>query len=287
MNAGVVLHGEVDVNEPRYLCEQHFSSKYINKQSRRKMLVHTAVPRKWSAEIDEPQFVIVGSQPDRKRKFSNINLTEINLSVLPDKSKTLVRRSSSRLVENTSASSIEAVEENEVQEMVDEQIEETTETPRKTMKTEVHPTVSYEEMHLGETNHGSKVQYIVVKPKAKVANNTPRILNISLNSQLLSAKKVYENFEQLEPEETEEVGDISSTNIETFEDEKNQEMAMNESKKSEALESYSEFIFNGEKYVQMPKRVFEAEKEKVRKEAERCKHLLRKLKKHLNNMDLD
>lgn len=41
LNAGLNLHGKVDINETRYLCERHFHSKYINIQARRKVLVHT------------------------------------------------------------------------------------------------------------------------------------------------------------------------------------------------------------------------------------------------------
>lgn len=261
-------------------------------------MVHTAVPKKWRSDINEEHhFTVVGTPLDKKRKFPSISLADIDLKTqhtLPSPLvETVVRRSSSRLLENTSASSIEAYEDIEAQ-WVEEKIEETVEPPTKMTKLEVNPpgSVDNEEVSATQPSRRSKVQYIVVKPKGKPAN-APRILNTIprfydvLSSQASPGKKMYENYEQLETESIEELGDISSTNVEICDEEKSPELTRKESKKSEELESYSEFIFNGEKYVQMPKRVFEAEKEKIRKEAERCQVLLRKLKHHLNNMDLD
>lgn len=53
----------------------------------------------------------------------------------------------------------------------------------------------------------------------------------------------------------------------------------------EQLEGYSEFIFSGEKYVQMPKRIFDAEKQKLTDEIEKYKNMLKKMKLFLNKVD--
>lgn len=255
------------------------------------MLVHTAVPKKWKSDINEaPQFTIVGSQPDKKRKFPSITLADVEtnkqleLPSLPN--ETTVRRLSNRLLESTLASSIEASDVNEVQED-EEHIEEFVETQSKMVKMETSSPNNDDNYIEVAQPRRSRIQYIVVKPKAK-APNAPRILNAIhvLNSQVSNVKEIYENYEQAETETPEEIADISSTNIEASEEEKTPDVSI-KSIKTDELENCSEFIFNGEKYVQMPKRVFEAEKERVRKESDRCKQLLRKLKQHLNNMDLE
>ena len=53
------------------------------------------------------------------------------------------------------------------------------------------------------------------------------------------------------------------------------------------LEGYSEFIYQGEKHVQMPKRVFEAEMDKSKKMVEQYRKILKNLKAQLNVLDLD
>lgn len=88
-----------------------------------------------------------------------------------------------------------------------------------------------------------------------------------------------------EPKEEEtffltEEGNISSTNVEQKEVEEQPATY----KKSSPVENYSEFIFNGEIYVQMPKRVFEAEKEKIRGESAKYKEMLLKLRTQIDDL---
>jgi hypothetical protein len=49
-----------------------------------------------------------------------------------------------------------------------------------------------------------------------------------------------------------------------------------------SIENYSEFIFGNEIYVQMPKRIFEEEKEKLRVETLKYKNMLLKLKNQID-----
>lgn len=249
------MKGEVDITESRYLCESHFGSNYICSQARRKMLVHTAIPDKWSEnveiDVDNPGFTVVGSLPDRKRKFREYTLDELaakpgtiianqlsptRFTLLNKQRRTSGRRSGEALV---------------------------LPSPPK------------------------KYQYIYVKSSQK-----PESQIAKMSTTVIPNRKLKQETKELEVvEETtyaHEDADISSSITEA--EEKHVEVTVEASPasmKSDVLEDYSEFIFNGEKFVQMPKRVFEAEKDKVRKEAESCKQLLRKLKGLLSKMDLD
>lgn len=273
LNAGLDLKGEIDITETRYLCDQHFSTNYISNQARRKMLVHTAIPEKWSGNVaDEPDFTIVGSPPEKKRKMRDYPNLELVSKPQPMKFSpkspptVLNRRTSNRLT----ATSTPFQEDDESQ-TTDDQTEETYQIERvsavklKDERLSSHQTV---EEILIRPQTSKRVQYIFVKPKMKPGEQV--------------TKTPTRNQEQAEVDYPPEDMDITSTNLESSSGE-----TVEASKPCEALEGYSEFIFDGEKFVQMPKRVFEAEKEKVRKEAERCKLLLRKLKSHLLKMDLD
>lgn len=293
------MRGEVDITETRYLCDKHFGGKYINNQARRKMLVHTAIPDKWRDDVDitgSPNFTIIGSQPEKKRKFREYTMSELSASPadlrLTTKSPPTVlnqRRSSSRF--GQLSMSPHERDDNDSQ-TTDDQSEETYKIATKLSKIEDDSAQNtfYEEVFL-QPQRQKKVQYIVVKPKRKSAEQVAA----TSNTLVINAFKHEKSSEEIDTIDDDEVqheavylhedANISSSSIEAL-DEKASEDLTEPEKTNETMESYSEFIFNGEKYVQMPKRVFEAEKEKVRKESERYKSLLRKLKGHLNKMDL-
>lgn len=304
VNAGLNIKGEVDITETRYLCDKHFSGKYINNQARRKMLVHTAIPEKWNEDVDvteNPSFTITGTQPERKRKFrdystygtNDLSSKPANLRLTLKSPPTLLnqRRSSSHFGQLCSPS--HEGDDNDSQ-TTDDQSEETYKIATKMSKIE-HDQLQntfYEEVFL-EPKRQKKVQYIVVKPKKK--SGEPAMANtLILNTckrEILSEDVATvqeddrEDDTQNEAVYFHEEDNISSTNVEALQD-KTPETSPGPEKLNDSMKNYSEFIFNGEKYVQMPKRVFEAEKEKVSREAERYKNLLRKLKERLNKMDL-
>lgn len=85
--------------------------------------------------------------------------------------------------------------------------------------------------------------------------------------------------------------DISSTNVEDKRPEPTREASADaepaqQNDSTNLPAGYKEFIYEGKMWVQMEKTVFEGELEKARNEAERYKTLLRKLKGHLNKLDL-
>lgn len=299
ISAGLNLQGEVDITEPRYLCDKHFSGNYVSSQARRKMLVHTAIPFKWKEDIDiesPPDFHIIGTIPEKKRKIREYTLNELAtrpISMLHHKSPPKVlnqRRSSNRLSGNSSTSQQEA-EEDEDSQSTEEQNEEAYKIESVSpaaLKPSI--TLSDEQPHYEEfliqPQLRKKFQYIFVKPKLKTVDNMPNVSRVMIrNTGVVTEQHVTEK-EEKEEECYVEDADISSTNLESTV-ERLEEITAVTNKQTEALESYSEFIFNGEKYVQMPKRIFEAELEKVRKESEQSKSLLRKLKTYLLKMDLD
>lgn len=282
--SGLELSGEVDITEARFLCDKHFSGNYISNQARRKMLVHTAIPEKWNIDVDDevenPPFKIIGCPPEKRRKLREysaqelVSKPEISLKFPP----TVLNK------ESASRTSIfqESFEDDESQ-GTEDQTEETFNIQETGVKSEPY----YEKNK--KLTPTQKVQYILVQPKAKPAEQLAK-----MSTTVVRNLRVRPQVQQAEIQEDEETcivedPDISSNNIEILESEPkvDESPSPQTSKKSEDLENYSEFIFAGEKYVQMPKRVFEAEKEKIRKESEKYKLLLRKLNGHLNKMDLD
>jgi hypothetical protein len=120
---------------------------------------------------------------------------------------------------------------------------------------------------------------IVVKPKTKPKSQT--VMNY-IKPVSATTKKDEERFFLTEE------GNISSTNVDPktqiSEDEVDKGDNSNKKEKSPKLEmeNYSEFIFNGEIYVQMPKRVFEQEKEKLLAESMSYKSLLMKMRHQID-----
>lgn len=296
------MQGDVDITEARYLCEKHFSGNYISNQARRKMLVHTAVPKKWKecsdeSNGDDPGFNLVGTPAEKKKKMREYTLNELSpksqtIKVSPKNLPKVLnqqQRASKRVFK--ASTSLQEAEEDENSQTMEYETGETykieTVSPVKIPKFESdEPSNSntiYEEIAFRQQPR-NKVQYIFVKPKIKPAEQIAKMITTVRTKEL--AKEVAD-FEEDTAVYLAEDPNISSTNVELEEDKKDEPACDGYKRTDETIESYSEFIFNGEKYVQMPKRVFEAEKEKLRKESERCKLLLRKLKVHLNKMELD
>lgn len=258
------------------------------------MLVHTAVPKMWKDSIDlveNSSFSIVGAPPEKRRKmreYSNSELSSKHHHVTMKTPPTVLnqeRRSTRRVSVHSSSSLQELVDEEESQN--EDQPEETYQiesvTPMKSSNN-----ITYEDIML-RPQSGKKVQYIFVKPKVKPAEQIAKMSTAVIRQRQprLKLEEVEVDEAQFEHVPFVEDENISSSNIETIEEKHIESAVPEHPKDNESLENYSEFIFNGEKYVQMPKRIFEAEKEKLKQETERLKSLLRKLKVHLNKMDLD
>lgn len=283
------LQGEVDLSDARYLCDKHFSKNYISNQSRRKMLVHTAVPFKYKSDLDElasPGFHIIGSVPEKKRKLREYSLNELSPQPAPavhiDTPRILNRKRPS----NRSSRHFLAAkhEQDEDSQSTEEQTEETFQLESiSPTKQSISLPESHQQCHnelLIQPQPRKKVQYILVKSKPKPAECLPSASRVLIrNSQVSVEQPVVEEEEEPFIEDA----NISSSSLDPI----IEKVEPSTSKSSEPIESYSEFIFNGEKFVQMPKRIFEAELEKVRKEGEKSKQLLRKLKGYLNKIDLD
>lgn len=232
------------------------------------MLVYTAVPEKWKENIDEePKFTIVGTPPKRGKRFMHNTYGDILTSTI---STTIspptilnVRRSSSRFPTTLDVEEQPSEEQFSIQ----------------SIEIDDANTV-YEEIVLPEPSPRKFPKY-VLRPKIGTEPFATEFTEVP------PQKRVKQNEEEFYSEEVDDAN-ISSSNMEASEEKKEEENVQETTNMtSDQLENYSEFIFNGEKYVQMPMRVFEAEKEKIRKESERCRLLLRKLKSHLSKMDLD
>jgi hypothetical protein len=300
INAGLL--GELDITRTRYLCEKHFSPNYISNQARRKMLVHTAIPAKWKQDIDAEKVPVnvVGEAPSKKRKMREYHYNEhsfkpkkfVKVEKVSSEKHTLINKVPA-VTSSVDVDEIEAEEDDEItlHKQSDTETYEIEEIPKQ--QPQVHARIvtdstrnqMYKEITIQPQMRGKKMQYIVVKPKGKFSSSPVKT----------SPSKQPEPAD-VEPEEKPqhvyivEEADTSDPSLEDIFEAKPTEKVeepMQANVSSEPLEGYSEFIFSGERFVQMPKRVFEAEKEKIRKQAETYRNLLCKLKKCLNRLDLE
>lgn len=237
-------------------------------------MVHTAIPDKYKANPELPKHEYTIFTPDsskRKRTSSSYLMNDSTIDTTMTRitpPTVLNRRPSSRTISSS--------QEGEGDSHTDDQSEETYKIETKNA-TDLIKDDFYEEIHI-QPQPMKRVQYIVVKPK-KTADESSATFEISSPT-----KKPRICKEELEPEDPEQIFFETEEQTETVEE---TVLESEQSASADAMVGYSEFIFNGEKYVQMPKRLFEAEKEKNSKEVERYRNILRKMKAQLNCMDLD
>lgn len=224
------------------------------------MLVHTAVPKKYREDLvldeGEPKdFTIVvdtQKQPRKNRFASRDNV---------DNDNHLANRSKLKRKWDETAEDIESIEYFNESAATNEQV--------------VENLNLYEETVIPAPPREAK-KYIVMKSK------NAKLTHLKLSS----PKKIINCVEPTRAAETEETfflteeGNIASSS--GFSDGKFKVNTSNNDpvaplSKPVSLENCTEFIFNGELYVQMPKRVFDAEKERVKAEAENYRKALLEL----------
>lgn len=227
-NAGLEFEENVvDMNETRFLCDKHFSKNYISSQSRRKMLVHTAIPVKFAETVilnNSRNLTVVGGSSFRKRKIRELDIEALEESA----PKSIVNDENCEFV----LERIQDEEENETFEIE-------------------------ESDNLNEEK--DNVQFLVVSE-----NESKQTIRKKPKENLIPVFQEVELVEDDEQSTSHETPAISAP---------------------QQLEGYSEFIFSGEKYVQMPKRTFDAEKRKLTDEIEKYKNMLKKMKTFLNKID--
>jgi hypothetical protein len=283
------VKGDVDITKTRYLCEKHFGTNYISNQSRRKMLVHTAVPFPFTEEpVTAPKFNVVGEPQVKKRRRE---LTAVEVSAKPKIVAKNERVSPEKRVNILSAEIIEEVEsEITINKNSDGETYEIAEVPKqkpqhiadssirhvyKSIKPQTRP---QQFVYIKQRPSTSPVKTAVVQPKLDIEHDNDYYLVEELHQ--FSSASLVDSEEKVERVEVTSPAKILQQSPQTSQ-------FLQTSKSPQKLENYSEFIFNGEKYVQMPKRVFEAEKEKLRKETEQYKALLAKLKKFVNRIEFE
>lgn len=257
--AGLKLSGEINTTDARYLCEKHFTSNYINTQSRRKMLVHTAIPIKWKPEIDleideneRTDFTIVQKESPSKTRNTPYKLKRKN-----DDSIKIQNIS----IESECSTPTALVAKRKIQKMSN--LQET----------------AYEQITIPEGNEKKRMTYIVVKSNhlnnQKVTNSNPKKIINYLEPSASSTLKDEETFFVTNE------GNIASTG--TNQEVKIPEISSPSPSVPQQLENYTEFIFNGEMYAQMPKRVFDAERERIKAEVlEEYKKMIKSTKHQID-----
>ena len=290
VNAG--LQGEVDITKIRYLCEKHFSTNYISNQARRKMLVHTAVPFKWNESTDilkNSAINIVGKSPAKKKRSRDYTQSELTSKLMKIDGNSMQTRTLNKVPAILSDEVIEALEnESEI-------------TLNKQSDSDIYEIASIpkQKSPIGSSLRDSQKIYkeIVLKPQPRAKPTHQFVYVKSKQKPIISSVKttspVKPEAEDSEYFLIEEVAELSSGNIDESSETvaelptvlKNEhDTSSKPSVQKEQLENYSEFIFGGEKFVQMPKRIFEAEKEKLKKEIEMYKNRLEKIKMFVNDV---
>lgn len=219
------------------------------------MLVHTAIPEKWNEEIatSDSDFTVVGEPSLKKRKcqFPSRESYDNQITAQP----AIILNNQKIKLDESMTSNEETIE------MIDSD-------------------------GTSGTNHDIVYEEVIMPPAAKRSYKCVVVKQKKPKSPVKTIMNYIQPSVTNEPKEEEtffltEEGNISSTNVEQKEVE--EVPTATTYKKSSPVESYSEFIFNGEIYVQMPKRVFEAEKEKIRGESAKYKAMLLKLRKQIDD----
>lgn len=223
----------VDMSEPRFICDKHFSPNYISTQSRRKMLVYTAVPIKCvDAATDEPNqnrsIKLVGGSATKKRRLRELNDDELE-----------------------DVSAVKTIGSPEIAEVESETI----------------LTLG----RIGDNIKDGEMETFEVEDECEAFRDQDKVEYI-LTDDTQSPAKPYSGAKRRQS--------YLSVDLES-ENEDQQTFKPTDA----PLDGYSEFIFSGEKYVQMPKRVFEAEKQKLINEVDKYKNMLSKIKGFLNKVD--
>lgn len=223
------------------------------------MLVHTAVPEKYRDDL-----VLDEGEPTT---FTILDETQKQ----PRKSKFAPRVSDQLIVNTTSIHNQLKRKWNEIAEDIEsiEYVNECSSPPPEV----VDSNLLYEETTIPAPSREAR-KYIVVKSR-----------NAKLTQlKFASPKKIINCIEPTRTTKTEEEsfflteeGDIASSS--NISDVKNTQVEVLSNPPPPAtLENCTEFIFNGELYVQMPKRVFIAEKERLKAEGENYRKMLVELR---------
>jgi hypothetical protein len=279
--------GDTEKSEMKFLCEKHFSRRYIARQSRRKMLLKTAIPMKLGETDDEPEPATVSGNESLTRN-SNVpdkegnSITYVNMEDLldeenlpkesPEKSPASAKLYKTKYLNNSgsSASKSPGPAAEKPPKLVSKKSPKTkrimvTQEEYKTNKRKI------EEMY-GKV---LRVESIVKRPQKVVIINEDQLDSIqNVTSSSISTEK---------PEQSSlKVDEIFIDDVKILEP-----GPLSSSEKEEPPKTVekpdsriNEFIFNGEMYVQMPKKLFNEkmqEKDKLLGEIEHYKNLLKKI----------
>jgi hypothetical protein len=222
------------------------------------MLVHTAVPNKWKEDlvIDEGEpknFTMVAEKAPKARKSS----------YMPRNSVSESQMISPAVHNNRKRRFNDPVEEVE-QILYDDpnQVLEGTEI--------VEQEVVYEEVTIPAVKEQKKQNFIILKPRT----SDPAPKKIMNYIRPATTQKEGTSFFLTEE------GNLASTSNrdQSIKVEKSEKRVLATQIPSPPLESFTEFIFSGELYVQMPKRVFEAERDRLRAEVDKYKEILMEIR---------
>ncbi|CAO1412585.1 unnamed protein product [Diamesa serratosioi] len=312
-NSGLDIKGNIDLNKARFLCDKHFSNNYISFQSRRKMLVHTAIPMHHngthelipSSKSKTFKLVDMGesTQLTSKHEKSEIeeaiksingnNLKSITLKIPAMRPKS--NRQSMYVKGETNCSLIvdEPLQEQEpmiVSEVKDD-VESMVENATKLHFENNEENIAIETEDLNEFLPRIKRSREECSPTNASPSKKKKVKIIYVHKKRPEViKEAVINFDKKD----DKTMVCSEEDITLINNDKPK--ILNNSDVVEikpmfqhgiSMSNRSEFIFNGEMYVQMSKRNYEAEKLKLQNEVDHYKALLKQLKDQVLAINID
>ena len=320
-NSGLEMKGNIDLNKARFLCDKHFSNNYISFQSRRKMLVHTAIPMHHkgthelipSSQSNTFKLVEMGeSSPQLTSKIEKSEIEEAIKSINGNNSNNsknitlkipamrpksnrqaiFVKRETNRnLIVNTEADHLPLQEQEPMTiTMVKDDEDHLVEHATKHHFENNEENIAIETEDLNEFLPCIKRSLDESSPPNASPAKKRKVKIIYVQKKRSDVTKEAVNSYDKTDEKTmvclEE--DVTSSN--------EKPKILNNSDIVEfkpmfqhglSMSNRSEFIFSGEMYIQMSKRNYEAEKSKLQKEVDHYKALLKQLKEHVLSINTD
>ena len=317
-NSGLEIKGNIDINKARFLCDKHFSNNYVSFQSRRKMLVHTAVPMHHngthnlipSSQSNTFNIVEVGeSSPQMITKPDKLEIEEAIKSINGNNSKSITLRIPAMRPKTNRQSIFVKRESNRnltVHTVAEDSIPQEQDAITITMEKEDEESVVENATKLQFENDEENVS-LETEDLDEFLPCIKRSLEESSSTNTSPAKKRKVKIIYVQKKRP-EVNKEAVVNIDKQEEKTmvclEEEIKVSSEKpkilnNSDVVElkpmfqhglsmsNRSEFIFSGEMYVQMSKRNYEAEKTKLQNEIDHYKALLKQLKDQVLAINID
>lgn len=260
----------------KYLCEVHFSHNYISRTARRAVLLTNAVPFRFdevkgNADEDDINLEKMHSkEPNNDETNDDISYMDTEIEMLyTDRGN---RRSSTALDEGHELIKAEdrPISPKKRLESVEDTILIT--PPKKLTKIAITRNPSH-----------SEYKHVTKRPRLQATGRNLILPNLIKSS--IASKKSTENYEKDHESTAEQENEIEVVNVNEIENDERDDDKNNPIDNTVGNPDITTFIFKGEEYIQMPKRIYIQQREKLDADIKRFRHILRNIKELVNNFD--